>query len=73
MKKMGKKILITATVFTAAVNMNGCVYGPPPDGYSRGIIATEDRAMLIEETKEQKNSVLNDCVEGKMENAENNT
>lgn len=31
MKKIHKKLLITATIFTAALNMNGCAYGPPPD------------------------------------------
>lgn len=32
MKKIHKSLLITATLFSAAVNMNGCgAYGPPPD------------------------------------------
>lgn len=31
MKKIHKKLLITATIFTAALNMNGCAYGPPQE------------------------------------------
>lgn len=31
MKKIHKKLLLSATLFTAALNMNGCAYGPPPD------------------------------------------
>lgn len=31
MKKINKKLLLSATLFTAALNMNGCAYGPPPD------------------------------------------
>lgn len=30
MKKL-KKIILGASVFSAAMNLNGCVYGPPPD------------------------------------------
>ena len=29
--KINKKALIAATAFTAAINLNGCVYGPPYD------------------------------------------
>ena len=28
--KKGKKALIATVVFAAALNLNGCVYGPPP-------------------------------------------
>ncbi len=32
MKKIHKKLLLTAAVFSAAMNMNGCgTYGPPDD------------------------------------------
>ncbi len=28
---MKRKKLLTAVLFSAALNLNGCVYGPPPD------------------------------------------
>lgn len=32
--KKATKILVTVSVFSAAINMNGCgVYGPPPEGF----------------------------------------
>ncbi len=31
MKKMTKKALLMATVFSAAMNINACGYGPPED------------------------------------------
>lgn len=31
MKRMNKKLLISAAIFSAAVNMNACAYGPPQD------------------------------------------
>lgn len=46
MKKIHKSLLITATLFSAAVNMNGCgAYGPPPDEavYNQEPQAVEER------------------------------
>lgn len=31
MKRLNTELLISAAVFSAAMNMNGCVYGPPED------------------------------------------
>lgn len=28
---MKRKTLLTAVLFSAALNLNGCVYGPPPE------------------------------------------
>lgn len=54
MKKITKKILITATVFAAAMNMNGCgVYGPPSEDSDYGVIATEDEVQLKEQNNYQ--------------------
>ncbi len=33
MKKFPKKIAAAATLFAATMNLNGCVYGPPPEDY----------------------------------------
>lgn len=30
MKKSGKRLILATAVFSAALNMNGCVYGAPP-------------------------------------------
>lgn len=43
--KKGKKALIATVVFAAALNLNGCVYGPPPEH-------DDDRASKAEETTE---------------------
>lgn len=31
MKKLPKKAAAVAVLFAATLNLNGCVYGPPPD------------------------------------------
>ncbi|MCM1468633.1 MAG: hypothetical protein NC086_10845 [Alistipes sp.] len=31
MKRINKKMLVSAAIFSAAVNMNACAYGPPED------------------------------------------
>lgn len=31
MKRINKKMLLSAAIFSAAVNMNACAYGPPED------------------------------------------
>lgn len=31
--KRSKKFLFTAAAFAGVLNMNGCVYGPPPEGF----------------------------------------
>lgn len=31
MKKSGKRLILATAVFSAALNMNGCVYGAPPE------------------------------------------
>ncbi len=33
MKKLPKKIAAAATLFAATMNLNGCVYGPPPEDF----------------------------------------
>ncbi len=53
MKKIPKKVLFTATVFAAALNMNGCgVYGPPPEE------ANNEDVQVIE--MQADNSVVGD-------------
>lgn len=54
MKKINKKLLLSATLFTAALNMNGCAYGPPPDE------AMYSNQLPIVETEEVVNHQLED-------------
>lgn len=52
MKKMKKKLLVTAAIFTAALNMNGCgAYGPEPDD---DMYAMYSQVTKIQETVADK-------------------
>ncbi len=57
MKKIPKKVLLTATVFAAALNMNGCgTYGPPPEH-----VNNEDVQVL--EMQAENLVVGDECIE----------
>lgn len=56
MKKSKKAILATA-VFVAALNLNGCVYGPPPDHDSTDKKTdTTAKVEAEEDSKEESNN-----------------
>ena len=53
--KKSRKTALAAILFSAAMNMNGCVYGPPPDeaAYSKGENSTSAVAAEEENTSEE--------------------
>lgn len=44
--KKGKKVLLIASTFAVALNMNGCVYGPPSDHVDKS--SEQDNAQNYE-------------------------
>lgn len=47
--KVSKKALIVATTFTAALNLHGCAYGPPPEDNTAAQIEAESSASSVNE------------------------
>lgn len=52
--KKSRKAVIAAAAFYAAVNFNGCVYGPPPEEIDDSTLAQDSflTSELIEENQE---------------------
>ncbi len=60
--KKSKKVLLVASVFAVAMNMNGCgVYGPPPEEKQSRIPAEE---MSVADAAAQ---ALSECLENDAE------
>lgn len=50
---MKRKKLLTAVLFSAALNLNGCVYGPPPEEGMYSVPSGEiTETSLTDETAE---------------------
>ncbi|MBQ8171335.1 MAG: hypothetical protein IJZ95_05025 [Oscillospiraceae bacterium] len=45
-----KKLAAAAAMFAAVLNMNGCVYGPPPQDAENGFADTDKGAYQTEDT-----------------------
>ncbi len=52
MFKKLKKGLLAGTIFSAAANLNGCVYGPPPDSSA---IVPEKNTITTTQPKQTEN------------------
>lgn len=73
MKKMKKKLLVTAAIFTAALNMNGCgAYGPEPDDdmyamypqmtKTQEAVADKTNSEILGEFREYVSEINNDTL-----------
>lgn len=51
--KKGKKAILATAVFVAALNLNGCVYGPPPDREADNQKSDTAAEVEIEEDPEE--------------------
>ena len=51
--KKSRKAAYVAALFVAAINMNACAYGPPPDELENEVTKTN---MSISETEENTDS-----------------
>ena len=50
---MKRKKLLTAVIFSAALNLNGCVYGPPPEEGMYSAPSSEiNETSLTDETED---------------------
>lgn len=49
-KKRFKKCAVAAVAFSAAVNLNGCAYGPPPENYGE---AADNSSLSVSEQNMQ--------------------
>lgn len=45
--KVSKKTLIAATLFSAALNLHGCAYGPPPEDDTVAQIEADDCSSSV--------------------------
>lgn len=56
MKKGMKKAIIAGAVFTAALNMNACAYGSPPDHYTRDM---SGKTVAVFDAEKQEATEIN--------------
>ena len=62
MKKI-QKAALTAVLFTAAMNMNSCAYGPPPDEAAMKTAAmSKENSYSIEEADATVNDTDDDII-----------
>lgn len=61
MKKSRKAAL--AAIFTAAMNMNGCAYGPPPDESIMDYSKAETTSAVVEEATDEMTQTTGEVIE----------
>ena len=56
-----KKLAAAAVMFASVLNMNGCVYGPPPQDAENGFADADKSAYQTEDTTLSANTDNGDC------------